>query len=81
MTRPALSEGQTEKVLKPSKGDAAISLFKGALSFVPGGGAGAELFSFVVNPPVQKRMLSWMDSVGTRLMELEGKSTVSRLSN
>jgi hypothetical protein len=62
-----------EKVLKPSKGDAAISVSKGILSFLPGGGAGTEIVSLIITPPMQKRMQKWMDSIGNRIAELEVK--------
>jgi hypothetical protein len=57
---------------KQSKGDVAHSIVKAGLSSVPViGSAAAELFQNVVQPPLEKRRIQWMDQVGKKLTELE----------
>ena len=57
---------------KPDKGDAAHALVKAGISAIPIiGGPGAELFQYVVQPPLEKRRIEWMGYVGERLLELE----------
>lgn len=57
---------------KRSKGDVAHTAVKAVLSAVPYvGGTAAELFQFVVQPPLERRRDEWMRSVGDKLQELE----------
>lgn len=59
---------------KQGKGDAAHALVKAGISAIPIiGGPGAELFQHVVQPPLEKRRVEWMDYVGEKLLELEQK--------
>jgi hypothetical protein len=65
-----------EKLQTPerSRGDAGHALAKAVLSVVPVvGGPAAELFQFVVQPPLEKRREAWMRDVGEKLHELEAK--------
>lgn len=43
---------------------------KAVLNLVPFGGSAAELFQFVVQSPLEKRMAAWRESVGEALSEL-----------
>jgi hypothetical protein len=62
------------KVPSISTGDIAHSLTKAGLSVIPGvGGPAAELFQYIVQPPLEKRRLEWMAQVGEKLQELECK--------
>lgn len=55
-----------------SKFDIAHSVTKAGLSAVPiVGGAAAELFQSVVQPPLEKRRTEWMALVSEKLIELE----------
>jgi hypothetical protein len=59
-------------VPKPTTGDVAHTLAKAALSSVPGvGGAAAELFEFLLAPPLSKRRDEWMQSIAERLNAVE----------
>ena len=60
------------KVPKQSKGDVVHTLVKAGLSAIPVvGGPAAELFQYVIQPPLEKRRGEWMVQVGTKLQELE----------
>lgn len=60
------------RVPKGTKGDAAHAIARAGLSAIPvAGGAAVELFSAIVQPPLDKRRLAWMESVGERLKRLE----------
>ena len=60
--------------LKADKGDVAHVVAKAALSAIPvAGGPLAELFAFVITPPLEKRRHEWMEEVGKRLQALEQK--------
>jgi hypothetical protein len=62
------------KVPTASKGDVAHTLVKAGLSAVPiYGGPAAELFQLVIQPPLERRRLAWMEQVGEKLKELEDK--------
>lgn len=65
----------TNRDLQPpnaTKGDAAHAIVKAGLSAVPlVGGPAAELFQHLVQPPLERRRLEWMTSVGEKLEELE----------
>ncbi len=57
---------------KKTKGDAAYAIAKAGLSAVPViGGPAAELFQNVIQPPLEKRRVEWMQEVGEKLRELE----------
>lgn len=61
-----------EDITKRTKGDVAHAVAKAGLSSIPVvGGAAAELFQFVVEPPMDRRRRAWIASVGERLAELE----------
>jgi hypothetical protein len=51
-----------------STGDAAHLVASSMLSIIPGA---AELFQYVVTPPLEKRRAKWMDEVGQALRDLE----------
>ncbi len=65
----------TEDKLQPpkkTKGDAAHAIVKAGLSAVPViGGPAAELFQNIIQPPLEKRRVEWMQEVGEKLRELE----------
>jgi hypothetical protein len=62
------------KVPTASKGDVAHTLVKAGLSAVPiYGGPAAELFQLIIQPPLERRRLAWMEQVGEKLKELEDK--------
>lgn len=58
---------------KESLGDAAHGLVRGALDdLVPGfGGTAAELFSLIIQPPLQKRLDAWRQRIADGLFTLE----------
>jgi len=63
-----------EKLLIPKDSglDAVHILAKGGLSTIPCvGGVAAELFSFLIQAPVEKRKEEWMSRVVEKLLELE----------
>jgi hypothetical protein len=60
------------KTPEAGKSDAAHAVARAGLSAIPfAGGAAVELFSAVVQPPLEKRRIAWMNSVGEKLKELE----------
>jgi hypothetical protein len=66
--------GVPAKAYKRSGGDAAHAVIKVALSAIPKyGGAVAELFSFVVMPPLEKRKAEWAEKIEKRFRALEQK--------
>jgi len=61
-----------------SKGDVGHVVAKGLIGSVPFvGSAGAELFSFVVTAPIEKRRNEWMEQVGERLKDIEANQKLS----
>lgn len=63
-----------------SKGDATYALTKAGLSIIPVvGGPAAELFQYIIQPPLEKRREIWMTEVGEKLRDLEEKGL--RLEN
>lgn len=59
---------------KSSKGDVGHALVKAGLSAVPVvGGPAVEIFQLLVQPPLERRRQQWMQQVGQKLLELEGK--------
>lgn len=57
---------------KPRRDDAMHALIKAGISAIPMiGGPSAELFQHLVQPPIEKRRLEWMEYVGDKLIELE----------
>lgn len=62
------------KILTPkaSGKDVAHAAGRAALSAIPiAGGAAVEIFQHLIQPPLERRRIEWMDSVGERLTELE----------
>lgn len=62
-----------EKIQTPksSIGDKVHALARAGLSAIPLlGGASVELFQAVIQPPLEKRRIEWMDKVGARLNTL-----------
>lgn len=60
------------KVPSRSKDDIAHIVAKAGLSAVPiVGGPAAELFQYVIQPPLEKRRAEWMAEVGEKLRSLE----------
>lgn len=61
-------------VSEKTGGDAAHAIAKAGLSAIPlVGGPAAELFQYIVQPPLEKRRVRWMVDVGEKLKELEVK--------
>jgi hypothetical protein len=57
---------------KQSKGDVIHAAAKAGLSAVPVlGGAAAEIFQLVIQPPLEHRRAEWMAAIGEKLHELE----------
>lgn len=55
-----------------SSGDVAHALVKAGLSALPVvGGPAVELFQLLVQPPLEKRRVEWMQAVGEKLLQLE----------
>lgn len=55
-----------------SGGDVAHAAVKAGLSAIPVlGGTAAEIFQFVIQPPLERRRVEWMAAVGEKLRELE----------
>lgn len=60
------------KAPEGTKADAAHAVARAGLAAIPyAGGAAVELFSAVIQPPLEKRQVAWMNSVGEKLKELE----------
>ncbi len=60
------------EVPKQSKGDIKHTITKAGLSLIPWvGGPAAELFQYVIQPPLERRREEWMAQVGEKLYELE----------
>lgn len=60
------------KAPEGTKADTAHAVARAGLSAIPfAGGVAVELFSSVVQPPLEKRRAAWMNSVGEKLKELE----------
>lgn len=78
-----MSDGSEKQIPKRSKGDNAHSLAKAGLSAIPMvGGAAAELFQNLVQPPLERRRQEWMEYVGEELKRLEAKGMdLERLQN
>ena len=57
-----------------TKGDVAHSLAKAGLSLIPvAGGPAVELFQLLLQSPLEKRRMEWMQAVGEKLQELEDR--------
>jgi len=67
---------------KPSKGDTAHALIKAGISAVPMiWGPSAELFQHLVQPPLERRRVEWMEYVGDKLVELDQRGVdIEKLS-
>lgn len=62
---------------KRSSGDVGYAVGKAAISIIPVAGAPAsELLGLIVTPPLEKRRLEWMESIGNGLLELEQKVNI-----
>ena len=60
------------KAPEGTKADAAHAVARAFFAAIPyAGGATVELFSAVIQPPLEKRRVAWMNSVGEKLLELE----------
>lgn len=70
-----MSNQVDEEKYKPpeaSKGDVVHTLAKAGIASLPWiGGPGAEIFAFVVLPPLERRRQEWMEEVGEALGKLE----------
>ena len=61
-------------VPKKTAGDVAHAAVKAVLAAVPVvGGSGVELFQFVIQAPLEKRRVEWMERIGQGLARLEAK--------
>ncbi|EKP0302712.1 hypothetical protein JGX26_000624 [Aeromonas veronii] len=68
----------TLKPPKATKGDAAHAIMKAGLSALPMiGGPAVELFQSVVQSPLERRRIEWMQAVGERLQELEDSQRIN----
>ena len=57
---------------KKTKGDYAHAAVKAGLAAIPvGGGAGAEIFQAILQPPLEKRRDEWFEELAQRLEQLE----------
>lgn len=67
-----------KEILKPTKGDAAHSGIKAALSSIPFvGGSISELFSLGIQSPLEKRKDDFIISLDERVSELEDRGVLS----
>lgn len=58
-----------------SRGDTAHTLVRAGISAIPVlGGPAAELFNHVIQPPLEKRRIEWMNSVAERISRLENEN-------
>lgn len=63
---------------KPTVSDAAHAVVRAGLGAIPYAGAAAvELFSAIVNPPIERRRTEWMERVGNALKELEDRAGIN----
>ncbi len=61
---------------RPTVEDVGHALVKGLISAIPAlGGPAAELFGFVIAPPLEKRRNEWMNAVAEKILELEQEQT------
>lgn len=79
------SKMEKDKLEVPTKtkGDAIHTIAKAGLSAIPlVGGPAAELFQSLVQPPLEKRRIAWMEEVGEKLQDLEQKGlTIEKLQS
>lgn len=69
-----MSDESKKQAPKRSKGDTAHSVAKAGLSAIPMvGGAAAELFQNLVQPPLDRRRQEWMEYVGEELQRLDAE--------
>jgi hypothetical protein len=69
-----MSEGNKQSRPKESARDHAHALARAGLSAIPVvGGPAAELFSWLIVPPLTKRRDEWIESIGEGLKDLEAK--------
>ena len=59
---------------KASKGDLVHAVAKAGLSAIPVLGCpAAELFQFIIQPPLERRRTEWMAAIGEKLQELQDR--------
>lgn len=64
--------GRKNSPPQKSRSDVGHSIAKAGLSAIPViGGAAAELFQNIVQPPLERRRAEWMAEIGEKLQELE----------
>jgi hypothetical protein len=69
-----MEEEKQEEKLEPEAGDVAHTITEALISAVPYvGGPAAELFSFLIVPPLQRRRDEWLKSIADGLRELQEK--------
>jgi len=69
-----MEEKKQEEKLEPRVEDVGHTVAKAIISAVPYvGGPAAELFSFLIVPPLQRRRDEWMKSIADGLRELQAK--------
>lgn len=78
-----MPKGTKKQIPERSKGDNAHSVAKAGLSSIPMvGGAAAELFQHLVQPPLERRRQEWMEYVGEELKRLDAEGfDLERLQN
>lgn len=71
----------TDDDLKPpdsSRSDTVHTIARAGISTIPVfGGPAAELFNHVIQPPLEKRRIEWMNSVAERLTRLEQENELN----
>ena len=73
-------QSKTSRVPQPTKGDYVHTLAKAGISAIPViGGPGVELFSWLMQPPLERRKAAWMEAVGEKLAELEANGVDLKL--
>jgi hypothetical protein len=72
------AESERYEPPEPGKEDAAHALARAGISSLPViGGAGVELFSAIVQPPLERRRNEWMKEIGDGLRTLEDAELIS----
>jgi hypothetical protein len=67
-----MTEDKRSKPPEGTKGDLAQVLAKAGISLIPVvGGPAAELFGYIVKPPLEKRRDEWLKTIGERVKKLE----------
>jgi len=69
-----MSDPDITKPPEPGAGDTAYTVVKAGISAIPGlGGPAAEVFAAIIEPPLTKRRVEWVQSIAEGLQELEKK--------